>query len=125
MGLLKHIVWVAAIVGMLFSCKPKQAQTLATQPTDTAAFSVYKLEPFFAYPVSKRRPIIIDTGNPEEDKKIYNLRLQHWFLIYNTKEYEKNYGVLPKFYPGNVTLEEYKKHPPAPPDEYNKIMFGK
>ncbi len=125
MGIIKYIVLMVAAVGLMFGCKPKQAQTVATQGKDSATFSVYKLEQFLAYPVSKRRPIIIDTGKPEEDKKIYNLRLQHWYLIYNTKEYEITYGALPKFYPGNVTLEEYKKHPPQPPDEYNKIMFGK
>lgn len=125
MGIIKHIILLATLVGLLFACKPKQGQPVATQGKDTTTFSVYKVEQFFAYPVSKRRPIIIDTGKPEEDKKIYNLRLQHWYLIYNTNEYEKTYGALPKFYPGNVTLEEYKKHPPQPPDEYNKIMFGK
>ena len=121
---IKYITLFFALGIALFSCKTKQAETPVTTVKDTAVYDVRKLEQFFAYPVSNRRPIIIDTGKPEEDKKIYNLRLQHWYLIYETKSYEKTYGALPKFYPGNVTLEEYKKNPKQPPDEYNKIMFG-
>jgi hypothetical protein len=125
MSNLKHITFFVAVVALLFSCKPKQTTSTPTGVKNVAGFDVSKLQPFFAYPVSKRKPIIIDTGKPEEDKKIYNLRLQHWYLIYNTKEYEKMYGALPDLYPGNVTLQEYKKNPPRPPDEYDRVMFGK
>lgn len=125
MTFVKYITLFFALGLALFSCKTKKAETAHSAEKDTVAYNVMLLEKFFTYPVSSRKPIIIDTGNPEEDKKIYNLRLQHWWLIYETeKSYKKTYGALPKFYPGNVTLEEYKKNPRQPPDEYNKIMFG-
>lgn len=87
-------------------------------------FDVQKLEKFFSYPVSAREPRFLDTGNAVGDSATYKYRLQHWYLLYNTKKYVKTYGPLPRFYPGNVSLDEYKKNPPAVPDEYERIMFG-
>lgn len=122
---LVNLCLFAGFLGLLViaaACKPQQ-QTTAVPPT-TDTFNVFKLEKFFAYPVTDRKPLFLDSGNPQGDSLTYQHRTQHWYLLYNTKEYTKKYGPLPKFYPGNVTLEEYKKSPPPVPDEYNRIMFG-
>lgn len=113
---------LAAIVGSFASsCKPSSA---AQSPKTDTVFSVYKLAHFFAYPVNERQPRFLDTGKPADDSLAYKMRLQHWYLLFETKKYEKLYGPLPQFYPGNVSLDEYKKHPTPVPSEYNAIMFG-
>jgi hypothetical protein len=110
------------LLGIVVSCKTPQQTTVTAPTTDT--FNVFTLEKFFSYPVTDRQPLFLDSGNPQADSLTFQRRTQHWYLLFNTKEYTKKYGALPKFYPGNVTLEEYKKSPPPVPDEYNRIMFG-
>jgi len=119
------LAFITALLGfgsLLPACKtPKQATTtVATADT----FNAFTLDKFFAYPVTDRKPLFLDGGNPKGDSLTFQRRIQHWYLLYNTKEYKKIYGALPKFYPGNVTLDEYKLNPPRVPDEYNRIMFG-
>lgn len=106
------------------ACKTPKGAKAASVSTTADTFSVYKLERFFSYPVSAREPRFLDSGSPAGDSLAYNHRLQHWYLLYNTNKYKKRYGPLPRFYPGNVTLDEYKKNPPTVPDEYERIMFG-
>jgi hypothetical protein len=110
------------LLGIVVSCKTPQQTTVTAPTADT--FNVFALEKFFSYPVTDRQPLFLDSGNPQADSLTFQRRTQHWYLLFNTKEYTKKYGALPKFYPGNVTLEEYKKSPPPVPDEYNRIMFG-
>jgi hypothetical protein len=106
------------------ACKTPKAANTVSAATTADTFSVYKLERFFAYPVTAREPRFLNSGNLDGDSLSYKQRLQHWYLLYNTKKYVKKYGPLPRFYPGNVTLDEYKKNPPTVPDEYERIMFG-
>ena len=110
------------LLGILGACKTQKESVATVQTTDT--FNVFKLEKFFAYPVTDRQPLFLNSGNPQGDSLTYQRRLQHWYLLYDTKRYEKMYGPMPKFYPGNMSLDEYKKNPPQVPDEYNRIMFG-
>ncbi len=115
----------AGFIGLLCiiaACKTPKESTATVSSADT--FNVMTLDKFFAYPVTDRQPIFLSSGNVEGDSLTYQRRLQHWYLLYDTKHYTKKYGALPKFYPGNVTLEQYKKNPPRVPDEYNRIMFG-
>ncbi len=110
------------LASLLPACKtPKE---VASNTTTADTFNVFTLDKFFAYPVTDRKPLFLDSGNPVGDSLTYQRRIQHWYLLYNTTEYKKIYGALPKFYPGNVTLDEYKLNPPRVPDEYNRIMFG-
>ncbi|UPT67553.1 MAG: hypothetical protein M0D57_02440 [Sphingobacteriales bacterium JAD_PAG50586_3] len=123
-GLVNFYLFAAffGLLAMGVACKtPKQTAVTASS---AYTFNVFALEKFFAYPVTDRQPLFLDSGNPQADSLTYQRRTQHWYLLYNTKQYTKKYGPLPKFYPGNVTLEEYKKNPPTVPDEYNRIMFG-
>lgn len=115
-------VCLFAIGWLVTGCKPKQ-EVKAVEERDTV-YSVFKLEKFFAYPVNERKPLFINTNKPADDSLAYNMRTQHWYLLFDTKGYEKKYGKLPNFYPENMTLEEYKKNPKPVPSEYNAIMFG-
>lgn len=68
---------------------------------------------FISYPTSHQKPVLISSGNPESDKALYDLRLQHWTFIFDQKAYVSKYGALPGNLPGGVSAEAYAKNPPA------------
>ncbi len=78
---------------------------------------------FFGYPVTERMPLLMDTGDPPQDRLIYNLRLQHWFYLFNHEKYEERFGAFPEL-PAGKTAEYYRANPPQVPDEYEEMMFG-
>lgn len=68
---------------------------------------------FLSYPTSHSKPPFIDSGSPASDQLLYDLRLQHWYFLFDQGEYVQRYGALPENLPGGVTASEYASNPPA------------
>lgn len=68
---------------------------------------------FLSFPTSHEHPMKFDSGNPKDDQLVYEMRVQHWTLIHDFKNYQAKYGALPKNFPGGVSAEEYSKNPPS------------
>ncbi|HHZ81853.1 MAG TPA: hypothetical protein EYN64_03920 [Flavobacteriales bacterium] len=87
------------------------------------ANAAIKVPKFFGYPVTERKPVLLSAGDPESERILYELRIQHWFYLFNHEKYEQHYGVFPQL-PAGITAEEYRANPPSVPSEYEEMMFG-
>lgn len=67
---------------------------------------------FLSYPTSHAKPPFIDSGDPANDKVVYEMRLQHWYFLFDQDEYVRLYGALPGNLPGGVSPEDYASSPP-------------
>lgn len=83
------------------------------KPVVAGAASPPDFPRFLGYPTSHERPIRFESGDAKADDLVYEMRLQHWTLIHDFKNYPAKYGSYPSNFPGNVTAEQYSKNPPS------------
>lgn len=67
---------------------------------------------FISYPTSHRKPTLIPNANAQLAQEIHELRLQHWYFIFDQAEYVSRYGPLPTNLPGGMTPADYAAHTP-------------
>ena len=67
---------------------------------------------FLSYPTSHTKPPFIDSGDPANDQIVHEMRLQHWYFLFDQKQYIQRYGALPTNLPGGVKPREYADNPP-------------
>lgn len=68
---------------------------------------------FLSYPTSREMPRKIDSGNASEDQLLFDLRVQHWYFLFDQVGYVAKYGPLPTHLPGGISPKDYTKNPPA------------
>lgn len=68
---------------------------------------------FISYPTSHVQPTFIDSGDPAGDQLLHDLRLQHWYFIFDQAEYQNRYGSLPNNLPEGLTPSQYAASPPS------------
>jgi hypothetical protein len=91
-----------------------QAMQKSAPSTEKLAVSAPPVYPkFLSYPTSQDMPRKIDSGNASEDQLLYDLRVQHWYFLFDQNGYVAKYGPLPTHLPGGVTPKEYAKNPPS------------
>lgn len=91
--------------------KAMQRSTASNQKAVVTAPPVFPK--FLSYPTSREMPLKIETGNATEDQLLYDLRLQHWYFLFDQVGYVAKYGPLPSHLPGGVSPKDYAKNPPS------------
>ena len=94
----------------------KQQQQAADQARANANLQGAAAPPvypkFISYPTSHKKPPYIDNEDKELARLIYDLRMQHWYFIFDQNTYRKKYGALPTNLPDDLTPAEYAQNPP-------------
>lgn len=59
----------------------------------------YGNPPFVYFPVNEHMPVFIETSNPDQDTRVFNHKVQNWYMQNDIEGYQERYGEPPVLIP--------------------------